>query len=140
MKVLFQNDTVHTAYIGWTDYLPYRELDTPKVLVLLPESEVLIDTTERYYLSVRINETYLFDAKLAMASKVVILEETGPFVMFYYDFDIVAYQQYQPHIRHGHSIDTWRAHYVQGDMINKIHHHYYPPYKEFQAWNLDDLL
>lgn len=118
MKVLFQNETTHTAYIGWTDYYPNRELEIPRVLVLLPESEVFIETTERYYLSVRINEEYLFDAKISMASKVVIIDETPPYLMFHYGFDLNTHNN--PYIRYGHSIDTWRAHYVQGDMFNKL--------------------
>jgi hypothetical protein len=119
MKILFQNDTSHTAYIGWTSYHDYRALEIPNVLLLKPYAEVCIETTDRYYLSVRIDEVYLFDAKIAIASKVVIMDDFNPYLMFYYDFDVPKYELCH-RIPYGYSIHTWRAHYVQGDMMNKL--------------------
>jgi hypothetical protein len=120
MKVLFQNETSEMVYIGWTNDDNYQHVERPNVLLLQPYREVIIETTNRYYLSVRINDNYVFDAKSSIASKIVIVEDSSPYLMFHYNFDVHKYERSHGQLPYGYPIHTWRAHYLQGDMMNKL--------------------
>lgn len=120
MKVLFQNDTSETIYIGWTDYNGVQSnIKIPSFLSLSPKSEIIIKTNTYYYLTVISNNHYLFDCKISTASKVVICE----YITFHYGFNTDEYQVYNPHIRYGHGIHTWMAHQFQGLMMEKLKIH-----------------
>lgn len=120
MKVLFKNETSHIAYVGWTMYHDYQKLETPNVVLLPPYAEILIQATDRYYLSVRVDDRYLVDAQISIATKVELIDEISPYLMFHYYFDVNNYEQCHRRIPYGYPIHTWRAHYVQGDMMMKL--------------------
>ena len=114
---MFQNCLSTVIYIAYTTT---EMTDIPKVQGLQPNDEVVVETSKPYYLSIVVNNKYIYDSQMSIAPMVAVEDDRIPTTVFQYGFDVETYKRNHPNVAVGVPLYTETAQNIVKHMLSKL--------------------